>query len=177
MFLDIHELALKKIRIRKSYAPGTLDFHSGEFRQIEPLEVRATAELADDQIRVYGNLHTRIEMVCARCLDTVVEEISRDFDLYHRPMTTISEDDELQLDPNDAEVAFFEGDGMFLADILAEQVILGLPMKVICRSDCRGLCAHCGANLNNEECRCEKHSTDPRLAPLARLKQDWFKKQ
>ena len=147
MFLDINDLAQKKIRIRKSYAPGTLDFHSGEFRQIEPLEVRATAELAEDQIRVYGNLHTRIEMVCARCLDTVVEEISRDFDLYHRPMAAINEDDELQLDPNTAEVAFYEGDGMFLADILAEQVLLGLPMKVICRSDCRGLCAHCGACL------------------------------
>jgi uncharacterized protein len=50
-------------------------------------------------------------------------------------------------------------------------------MKAICRSDCRGLCAACGANLNHEECRCETHATDPRLAPLARLKQDWLKKQ
>jgi uncharacterized protein len=50
-------------------------------------------------------------------------------------------------------------------------------MKVICRSDCRGLCPHCGSNLNNEECRCEKIVSDSRLAPLARLKQDWFKKQ
>jgi hypothetical protein len=73
--------------------------------------------------------------------------------------------------------AFFEGDGLFLADVLAEQVNLAIPMKIICRSDCRGLCPHCGANLNNEECRCEKHGSDPRLAPLARLKQDWFKKQ
>jgi len=54
---------------------------------------------------------------------------------------------------------------------------LALPMKAICRSDCRGLCPHCGASLNNEQCRCEKHGSDPRLAPLARLKQDWFKKQ
>jgi uncharacterized protein len=177
MFFDINELALRKVRIRKSYAPGTLDYHSGEFRQIEPLEVRATAEMAENQIRVYGNLHTRVEMVCARCLDGVVEEISRDFDLYYRPMNSISEDEELKLHVDDTEVAFYEGDGMFLADVLAEQVILGLPMKVICRSDCRGLCAHCGANLNNEECRCEKHAADPRLAPLARLKQDWFKKQ
>jgi uncharacterized protein len=39
------------------------------------------------------------------------------------------------------------------------------------------LCPNCGANLNHEECRCETHATDPRLAPLARLKQDWLKKQ
>jgi uncharacterized protein len=177
MFLDINELALHKARIRKTYAPGTLDFHSAEIRQVEPLEVRATAELVDGQIRVSGNLHTKLDLVCARCLDTVTEEISKDFDLYYRSMTQIAEDDEVQLNTDDTEIGFFEGDGLFLADILAEQVNLALPMKVICRSDCRGLCAHCGVNLNNEECRCEKHPSDARMAPLARLKQDWSKKQ
>ena len=177
MFLDVNELAVRKIRIRKSYTPGTLDFHSGDFRQVEPLEVRATAELVDGQIRISGKLHTRVELVCARCLDTVVEEISRDFDLFYRPMNSMSPDEEFRLKLDDTEIAFFEGDGLFLADVLAEQVILAIPMKVICRSDCRGLCPHCGANLNNDECRCETHASDPRLAPLARLKQDWFKKQ
>src|SRR5690348_10557743 len=129
MFLDVNELAVRKQRIRKSYAPGTLDFHSGEFRQVDPLEVRATAELVDNQIRIYGNLHTRVELVCARCLDTVVEEISRDFDLYYRPMTSIAVEEEVQLNLDDTEIAFFEGDGLFLADILAEQVNLSLPMR------------------------------------------------
>jgi uncharacterized protein len=177
MFLDVNELAVRKIRIRKSYAPGTLDFHSSEFRQVDPLEVRATAELVEGQIRIYGNLHARVELVCARCLDTVVEEISRDFDLFYRPMNAVTVEEEVRLHDDDTDIAFFEGDGLFLADIIAEQVNLSIPMKVICRSDCRGLCPHCGSNLNNEECRCEKSSSDPRMAPLARLKQDWFKKQ
>src|SRR2546426_4789951 len=51
--------------------------------------VRATAELVEGQIRISGSLHTRLELTCARCLDTVVEEVSRDFDLYYRPMSTI----------------------------------------------------------------------------------------
>ena len=177
MFLDVHELAVHKTRIRKSYPPETLDFHSGDFRQMEPLEVRATAELVDRQIRISGNLSTRVEMVCARCLDTVTQEISRDFDLYYRPMTSITREEEVHLNLDDTEIAFFEGDGLFLADVLAEQVNLALPMKVICRATCRGLCPHCGANLNQEPCRCESHPSDPRLAPLARLRQDWFKKQ
>jgi uncharacterized protein len=177
MFIDVNELTVRKIRIRKSYVPGTLDFHSGEFRQAEPLEVHATAELIEGQIRITGNLHTRLELVCARCLEMVSEEVGRDFDLFYRPMTSIAKDEEFRLDLDDTEIAFFEGDGLFLADVLAEQVLLALPMKVICRGDCRGLCPHCGANLNHEECRCETHASDPRLAPLARLKQDWFKKQ
>ncbi|MGB7023254.1 MAG: DUF177 domain-containing protein [Candidatus Acidiferrales bacterium] len=177
MFLDVNELATRKIRIRKNYAPGTLDFHSGEFHQAEPLDVRATAELVDDQIRIYGTFHTRLEMVCARCLEIVVEEVSKNFDLFYRPMNSVSREEEFRLNLDDTEIAFFEGDGLFLADVLAEQVNLSLPMKVICRSDCRGLCPHCGVNLNQEECRCETHAADPRLAPLARLKQDWSKKQ
>ena len=177
MFLDIKELAVRNIRIRKSYAPGAIDFHSGDFRQTEPLEVRATAELIEGQIRVSGQLHTRLELVCSRCLEAVVEEVTRDFDLYYRPAGATRRDEQMKLKQDDTEIAFFDGDGLFLADVLAEEVNLAIPMKVICRSDCRGLCPSCGVNLNNEECRCETHTADPRLAQLARFKQDWFKKQ
>jgi uncharacterized protein len=177
MFLDIKELALHKIQIRKSYAPGTLDLRIGEYQQLEPLEVRATAELVDGQIRIAGDLKTRLELVCARCLEPVVEEVSREFDLFYRPISMIAREEEVRLKSDDTEVAFFEGDGLFLADVLAEQVLLALPMKVICRSDCRGLCPQCGANLNAEDCRCESHAADPRLASLGRIRQDWFKKQ
>jgi uncharacterized protein len=92
-------------------------------------------------------------------------------------MQTLGQEEEFRLRLDDTEIGFFQGDGLFLADVLAEQVLLAIPMKVICRSDCRGLCPHCGANLNSDECRCESQTADQRLAPLARLKQDWFKKQ
>ena len=177
MFLDIRELAVRKARIHRHYPLGTIDFHSEEFQQIEPVEVRATAELLDSQIRIYGELHTRLEMACARCLDAVTEEIHREFDLLYRPLKTVANKEVVRLDDEEAEVGFYDGDGIFLADILAEQVNLAIPMKAICRSDCRGLCAHCGVNLNHEECHCQTHPTDPRLAPLARVKQVWFKKQ
>ena len=177
MFLDVKQLALHKLCLNQSYAPGAVDYHTCDFRQIDPLDVRATAEMVDSQIRVSGELHTRVEMACARCLEPVLEEVSRDFDLYYRPMQSISREEEFRLKLDDTEIAFFEGDGLFLTDVLAEQVLLAIPMKAICRSDCKGLCPHCGANLNSDECRCQSHNGDPRMATLARLKQDWFKKQ
>src|SRR6266851_4591997 len=148
MFLDVKDLAVRKLPIRKSYAPGSIDYQTAEIKQGEPLEVNATAELLDGQIRIAGDIETKVV----------------------KP-------EEARLKEDDAEIGFFEGEGLFLADVLREQVLLALPMKVICRGDCRGLCPNCGANLNHEECRCETHATDPRLAPLARLKQDWLKKQ
>jgi uncharacterized protein len=177
MFLDVKDLAVRKVRIRKSYAPGSIDYGLNEVKQAEPLEVNATAELLEGQIRVTGDLHTKIEMVCARCLEPVLEEVHRNFDLFYQPLLKGTPNDEERLKDDDTEIGFFEGEGLFLADVLKEQVLLSLPMKVICQSDCRGLCPHCGANLNQEQCRCERHASDPRLAPLARLKQDWLKKQ
>jgi uncharacterized protein len=177
MFLDVKDLAVRKLRIRKRYAPGSIDYHTAEFKQTEPLEVTATAELLDGQIRITGALETKIELVCARCLEPLIEDVNRTFDLFYRPVTKVLKPKEDRLKDDDTEIGFFEGEGLFLADVLKEQVLLALPLKVICRSDCRGLCPSCGANLNHEECRCETHATDPRLAPLARLKQDWLKKQ
>lgn len=178
MFLDVKDLAIRKLRFRKTYHPGAFDFHSAENKQVADLEVTATAELVEGQIRVEGQLETKIEMACARCLEPVVEDVNRAFDLLYAPLpkgTVKPKEDRLQDD--DTDIGFFEGDGLFLADVLREQVLLALPLKVICQSDCRGLCPNCGANLNHEACRCETHATDSRMAPLARLKQDWLKKQ
>ena len=177
MFLDVKELAVRKLNIRKSYAPGSIDYHTAELKQIAPLDVVAAAELVDDQIRITGQLETKIELQCARCLDAVVEEVHRQFDLFYSPLPKDIKPEEERVKDLDAEIAFYQGDGLFLADVLSEQVLLSVPMKVICRSDCRGLCASCGGNLNHEDCRCETHAMDPRMAPLARLKQDWLKKQ
>ena len=177
MFLDVKDLAVRKLRIRKTYRPGSIDYHSAEIKQVQPLEVTATAELVNGQIHVFGELETRIELACARCLEPVIEELSRAFDLFYSPVPRGGRPEEERLKEDDSEIGFFEGEGLFLADVLKEQVLLALPLKVICQSDCRGLCPNCGANLNHEECRCETHATDPRMAPLARLKQDWLKKQ
>ena len=177
MFLDVKELAVRKMRIRKSFAPGSIDYHSAEIKQTEPLEVTATAELLEGQIRVEGHFETKIELVCARCLEPVLEDVSRSFDLIYAPLPKDAKHKEDRLKDDDTEIGFFEGEGLFLADVLKEQVLLALPIKAICQSECRGLCPTCGANLNHEECRCETHATDPRLAPLAGIKLDWMKNQ
>jgi len=110
--------------------------------------VTATAELLESQIRIEGNLETKIELVCARCLEPVVEEVSRTFDLFYAPVPKVEKPTIDQLKDDETEIGFYKGEGLFLADVLKEQLLLALPLKVICQSDCRGLCPNCGANLN-----------------------------
>ena len=87
MFLDVKELAVRKLNLRKSYAPGAIDYHTSEIKQIEPLDVTATAELFDgNQIRITGQFETKLELGCARCLEPVTEEVHRSFDLFYSPL-------------------------------------------------------------------------------------------
>ena len=55
---------------------------------------------------------------------------------------------------------------MHLEDVLQEQVLLALPLKAICRDDCKGLCPHCGKNLNVQPCACAEPLEDPRWSVL-----------
>ena len=57
-----------------------------------------------------------------------------------------------------------------LEDVLREQVLLSLPVRTLCRPDCKGLCPHCGENRNQKECTCAEMETDPKWAALGELR-------
>jgi uncharacterized protein len=70
----------------------------------------------------------------------------------------------------EAEISYYEGDGLLLEDVLREQVLLAVPLKAICREDCKGLCPHCGKNLNLAQCSCEEPVEDLRWSGLRELR-------
>jgi len=167
MFIGVKELERHPLRFHEEFAPGTIDFRAGEFRQAAPLTVELAAELEGAEIRIVGRLAGRLELACARCLELVERDVAARFDLHYRPVASIARDEEVGLKPDDLEVGFYAGEGLFLADVVVEQIYLALPMKVVCREECRGLCPGCGMNLNREACRCGPRALDPRFAPLA----------
>ena len=70
----------------------------------------------------------------------------------------------------EAEIGYYQGDGLLLEDVLREQVLLALPLKVTCREDCKGLCVHCGQNLNEGQCSCSTAIEDPRWTALREIR-------
>ena len=169
MRITLAELELHPVTASESYAPGALDYHGAEFRQTAPLKLNATAELRGMEIRIRGHLATRLEASCDRCLTPVEVPVASDFDLYYRPIETIAKEEEIEIPEDEMEVGFYSGDGIELADVATEQVILSVPMKVICNSECRGLCPVCGANRNLTHCGCSPQQHD---SPFASLKEE-----
>ena len=80
-------------------------------------------------------------------------------------------------DPDAVDLFPLDGPVVDLAEVAREQVDLALPLRVLCRDDCRGLCPGCGADLNREACRCTSVGGDERFAGLARLKDALVKKR
>jgi uncharacterized protein len=111
-----------------------------------------------------------LELQCARCLEPVPQEVARHFELLYRPLGADAGRDELSVTDAEAEIGYYQGDGILLEDVLREQVLLALPLKAICREDCKGLCPHCGKNLNQEQCSCEAATEDPRWAALKEVR-------
>ncbi len=154
MFIALEELRLHRIPVCKTYGPGALNYRGAQFRQVGVLKLDGVAELVGSEIRIRGHLGTRLEACCDRCLGTAEIPVEQDLDLFYRPLKEIAREEEIEISEDELEVGFYSGEGIALADVATEQVILSMPMKVVCRADCRGLCPVCGANRNLEVCQC-----------------------
>ena len=178
MFLDIKELGLNPLDFEEELPPGVLDLGS-EARQVTPLKTSGRAEVVEEHhgkheviqdIRLRGRLTAGLELQCARCVEPVRQEITREFELLYRPLGADAGRDELSVTDAEAEIGYYQGDGILLEDVLREQVLLALPLKVTCRDDCKGLCPHCGTNLNEAQCSCTVVVEDPRWTALREIR-------
>jgi len=178
MFIEIKELELHPVDFREDFAPGAIDLGE-EVKQRSLLLSQGRADLVEEHhgrhkvvqdIRVKGSLETSLEVPCARCLEPVVFPVQRSFDLIYRPLGTDAGHEELSVTDAEAEIGYYQGGGLLLEDALREQVLLSVPLKTVCREDCKGFCPHCGRNLNEGECSCSDEVEDPRWAALKEIR-------
>jgi len=181
MLIRVRELELRKLEFDETYQPGAIEFVQ-EFRQIGPLHSDGHAELLVEHrghgqdvedIRLVGKVEAHLEFSCARCLDPVEHDVKRNFDLIYRPQGVDRRADEVAISEAETEIGYYQGEGLLLEDALREQVLLATPVRALCREDCKGLCPHCGRNLNLEQpCHCEQHVSDPRWDALNDIKKN-----
>ena len=129
-------------------------------------EVRADGEA----VTVFGQFHAEGTVACSRCLEDVQWTVGEPFSVEYRWPENTSGDDEIGLEEEDLDVSFLEGNEIDLLELAAEQILLTLPMRILCDENCAGLCPTCGANRNRAAaCECPTE-VDPRWQALADLK-------
>ncbi len=174
MFIKIKDLELRKLEFDETFLPGVIDLGE-DVRQQSPLRAAGRAELVRESrgarkvvedIRLVGNFSTSIELRCARCLEPVDNPVAEAFDLLYRPQGVDAAGEDASIGKAETEIGYYQGEGLLLEDVLKEQILLALPVKQVCRADCKGLCPHCGRNLNVESCSCAATVTDARWGAL-----------
>jgi len=117
---------------------------------------------AGSRILVQGMALPTVSLPCSRCGEVF---------LYSAEVPLCEE----FLPPDSPELEhgmfIYVDEEVVLNEMLRQNIISALPMRPICREDCRGLCTSCGRNLNLSSCQCPDEAVDPRWIPLASLKQ------
>ena len=104
---------------------------------------------------------------CQRCLADAVVHV----DVDARDFQTTGRDNVDEPDP-DLDCEYLGGPSRQDLDVAAwarDCVVEAVPMSILCRADCRGICPTCGTDLNGGECDCADDSLDPRWAALGEL--------
>ena len=102
-----------------------------------PLKYDLRVQLISGELIVRGRLSIAITCRCARCGGNFDGKI--EISDFFRSFTLESQNELINLTPD-----------------VREDILLALPMVVLCSADCRGLCPGCGANLNREKCKCRR---------------------
>ncbi len=171
MFIEIQNLTDEPLYFHHQYPIGELQLAHADATLNEPVVTDFVLTHKDLDLNVDGTVETGIRFTCSRCLKEFPRHLSVEFDLSYMPQPKKTrEGDEIELKYEDMEVGFYDGARLDVNLMVIEQIELALPMKFICREDCRGLCYRCGADLNEGACQCSTTESDSRLAALLEFK-------
>ncbi len=152
--------AVRGLRVPIGLDSFEMNGMSYEFRHKDELDLTIT-NLGNRKLLLDGSAAVTLAVPCDRCLSEVMVTIpisvtkELDFSMTEEERTR-------DLD----ETSYLSGYDLDTDRLVYDEILIGFPMKVLCREDCKGICAVCGANLNKGECGCDRTVPDPRMAVI-----------
>jgi uncharacterized protein len=187
MLLDISRLRTGTEDVKRRYEAEAFANLTEDFKVVGPSEVAGTVRRDQGTTVVLdARVTSSMEVACGRCLEPFVIPVDAHVETRFVPPAefarvtaeTAAKDGALKhggemepdLEDHDLGLAEYRDETIDLGEVVREQLYLALPMKPLCREDCKGLCPVCGANRNRETCACQNEWVDPRMAALAEWK-------
>lgn len=164
MLIDLHELLQEEGGRRKHH----LELESKEFKTKDD-----TYKIKDYELKLsFGNEGKKhisckcegnvvMEIPCDKCLEPVDYQIDINY-FKDLDMNKTAEEKIADLD----EESYLDGTSFDTEVLIYNEILVNLPMKVLCSENCKGICNRCGANLNKGECKCDVAELDPRMSKI-----------
>ncbi len=167
MFIEIEDLKPEPIEVRHIYEAGQLGLKHPDAILNGPVETDFMLTHKERDLHLGGRVQASIRYKCSRCLKECISPLTAGFDLFYLPQPKwLKREEEIELKYDEMDIAFYDGIRLDVDLMVLEQIELSMPMKFVCREECKGLCFGCGADLNEGACNCAADQPDSRLAVL-----------
>lgn len=157
---DNFKSAGKISTIKPSLEKTEVELDTTSYKVVDADGIELTIKnIGQGHLTVSLNGKVKLLMQCNRCLEDVEQYVDLDF------LAEVIEPDGFNEIDEEQEL-FMDGYELDAEALIHNELIMGLPMKVLCKDDCKGLCPVCGSNRNKGECDCDTFVPDPRMAAI-----------
>jgi uncharacterized protein len=136
MKIEVERIKNREIELTEEVSASSWKMDSFDIKFVDNIHLDCTFVRVEKEIIVDTEVITNRIVVCSRCLEKVKQTTKQAFKLVYESNNC--------------------GDYLDIDNDIREEVLLNFPMKVLCKSDCKGICPHCGINLTHQKCQCEK---------------------
>lgn len=152
--------ALEQIEVHLCEAVCPQNYTFTDFSFPDDVHLDGILYKRGQKLQFVGEADVSIRLICDRCGDSYLYPLKVELDEDYALQQEEPEEEEERL------IHLFSGNAIDLTPEFLQAVFLALPMKRLCKNDCKGLCSGCGRNLNNAVCSCGEAAIDPRLEKL-----------
>ena len=165
MIISLTEIINTRDKSEQFVVPLVMDkfVYDGNSYQIagkDPVNLTVT-NVGNKKVLIEGSTKLVLNVNCSRCLKELQYpmdiSVTKDIDFNLSDVERIENLDETN---------YISGYNLDVDILIRNEIIIGFPMKVLCSEDCKGICMHCGANLNEKSCDCDNTVLDPRMSVI-----------
>jgi uncharacterized protein len=170
MQIEVANLAESGKDFDHQYVPGELSLDDDRIHLLEP-PPRVNGRIWPDRgrVKVAGKIGGHLQLECDRCLQPVDSAVQAKFSREFATTADYEAQHAVELSENDLNLSVFDGAVIEIDSLVREELLLAAPDQALCRENCQGICATCGADRNVTSCNCETKDIDPRWAGLQQL--------
>ncbi len=169
MILDLREFADFPAEVVLTGKPDAMPSLTADVLDVHEVTARITVQKGTDEFFCQAATYARVTLQCSRCLTAYEGELNgtADFIVRGTPLPEANRRDLF----DDEDYLYFRGNEMRVDvfEPVRQSLIVEVPMILLCRDNCRGLCPKCGVNLNETTCDCRFEHIDSRWEGLRRL--------
>jgi len=133
--VDLTQFTEGTLHVEGEIDPDTTQLAAAEVNFTEFLKIQVDLTRQENELMVSAIVTSSENVTCSRCLEVVDKPFEKQFDL----LVDITNKTEVDLEP-----------------LIADEIFADLPIKILCKDSCKGLCPICGQNRNDADCDCQK---------------------